>query len=373
MIERQMFKDAMEVVAQYQLHDCYGLEEFVIPCILQDKAPLVHKYLEDRKHLQRQYMRFLDGFVGLSEEEVKKRLKPYKDKKIMTLQYGRFSGKTIEKMICRLTSNDQSLQLDDVLPRFFRNRAEGNLRYKVQSRFTSNELSDEAYFGYVSDALKRADDKMRKYFITYLVATRNKDDAVRWVLYFNMPDTMIPPDLVSYMQNNPITVNEAAKNLKKYELYNEDTYIELFPNYPIIMVDNWISLSHLIEEIRNETVIGIDSEWKPQYLATGENIALLQVATSRAVYLIDFCILEEKLTLEQWKIFIKILLCGEATKLGFDLMNDLRALFAGPITYKLKPLEKDINNVICLKRMVENLLVIDDQFVNLTSKCIYLV
>lgn len=39
---------------------------------------------------------------------------------------------------------------------------------------------------------------------------------------------------------------------------------------------------------------------------------------------------------------------------GFDLTNDLRALFAGASTANIRSVADDLCNVVCLKRLVEN-------------------
>lgn len=52
MIDHHMFKEAMDVVEEFQLHNEYGLNEFIVPCLLQDKLSSVVKFMEPHKEIQ---------------------------------------------------------------------------------------------------------------------------------------------------------------------------------------------------------------------------------------------------------------------------------------------------------------------------------
>lgn len=87
----------------------------------------------------------------------------------------------------------------------------------------------------------------------------------------------------------------------------------LLDEFPVHVVDDWGKLEKLMQEISDEVTIAIDSEWKPHFVSTKEEIALIQIATSTAVYLVDVVVLEQRLTTPQWHHFFKILLCGNGT------------------------------------------------------------
>ncbi|KAJ1364054.1 hypothetical protein KIN20_024048 [Parelaphostrongylus tenuis] len=101
----------MDVAEEFELHHDYGLHEFVIPCILQDKLNAVVKYIGSDKQIQeppqddrlkrrpsawtvgpkededdesRELVTYLDGFVGPKQtSEVINRLRSFKDDEVM--------------------------------------------------------------------------------------------------------------------------------------------------------------------------------------------------------------------------------------------------------------------------------------------------
>ncbi|KAK5968448.1 3'-5' exonuclease domain-containing protein [Trichostrongylus colubriformis] len=358
MIDRHMFKEAMDVVEEFDLYHEYDLHAFVIPCLLQDKLSAVVKYIEKDRKMQERFVSYLDSFVGLSECDVIERLREYKDSQIMTMQYDRFTGKTIEKMIYRLT-NELDLSVESVAPNLLRARKEGDLRFKAQSRFVNCDLNDDAYFGHISETLREGDERLQMYFINFLTAQRNFEDAVRWVVYCNIPHARLPRRLQEYIRNMPEVLREAELNISRLEAraldVGEDD-AELMPGYPIIMISTWKQLSALTNKLMDETHIGIDSEWKPKITSHCENIALLQLATKDAVYLVDFCSLKmpNDVGEDYMGSFLRTLLCGPSVKIGFDLTNDMRALFSGAAMSHLRSITDDLRNVVCIKMMVEN-------------------
>ncbi|VDM72695.1 unnamed protein product [Strongylus vulgaris] len=95
-----------------------------------------------------------------------------------------------------------------------------------------------------------------------------------------------------------------------------DEGTELIPGYPIVVVEDRENFQKLVAKLENQEFIGIDSEWKAQYMCANESVALLQIAIIDAVYLVDFCALEKKLSENDWDALLRTLLCSRARKLG---------------------------------------------------------
>lgn len=94
----------------------------------------------------------------------------------------------------------------------------------------------------------------------------------------------------------------------------------------------------MLEKILCETVVGIDAEWKPNFLAMTEQytfililynnlkkitfrVALIQIALPKIVYLVDVVNLDNKLSESQWLHFFEILLCSQKIRKIGKLVN----------------------------------------------------
>ena len=63
LIKQRQFKKACEVANALEVHQEYGLEEFIIPLIVEEKAVVTEEFLTaSPKHAQ-DVIRFLDGLV----------------------------------------------------------------------------------------------------------------------------------------------------------------------------------------------------------------------------------------------------------------------------------------------------------------------
>ncbi|KAJ1352762.1 3_5_exonuc [Parelaphostrongylus tenuis] len=218
----------------------------------------------------------------------------------------------------------------------------------------------------IQEALRLEDERLKMYFINFLVGQSSFEDAVRWAVYCKISPSRLPRRLVDYIQMTPDALVNAERNIQRMEMraaeVEEEEAMELLPGFPILTVKTWTQLRALIDKFDNEPQIGIDSEWKPQYIAPCESIALLQIALADAVYLVDFCLLEKEMDENHWLLFLRALLCNSSMKIGFDLTNDLRALFASPSTHPLRYVLDEMSNVVCLKLLVTNLLEVDRRF-----------
>ncbi|OZC06221.1 3'-5' exonuclease, partial [Onchocerca flexuosa] len=238
----------------------------------------------------------------------------------------------------------------------------------------------------------QSDLALQKYFINYLCSNGWFNDAIRWVVFFNLIDSA-PRCLQPYLCNN--TVLEAQADLAKYMIISERasvTNVELFPGHPIKMIATLEDLEELYPVIKEADLIGIDTEWKPLFMCTINDqmtysiyrqnlfpcfsvrlnliskkvfqVALFQVCVQQCSYLIDVITLEKVLTEEQWLRFFKALFSDStAIKLGFDFLNDLRVLYAS-FPY-LQPLN-EMKNMVCILKLVKSLLTSNPSFLDLS-------
>uniref|UniRef100_A0A915EKV2 3'-5' exonuclease domain-containing protein n=1 Tax=Ditylenchus dipsaci TaxID=166011 RepID=A0A915EKV2_9BILA len=110
-----------------------------------------------------------------------------------------------------------------------------------------------------------------------------------------------------------------------------------------------------MDNLDAEKVIGIDTEGMPHFHSVKEQVALIQVASSTAVYLIDVIALKKVLDEKQWLTFFEIILFSDdVVTIGYDFNNDLRFLTSTfPCLSEYLP---RISNVFCLYRLLSEVL-----------------
>ncbi|CAG9540593.1 unnamed protein product [Cercopithifilaria johnstoni] len=357
MVSMANYRDAISCAILFGLQSHFTLIELVIPCMLQDRFIAVDAFIKNERKMQEELVRYFDNLIGLDERTVIHRYEDFRRRKIMTIPMSKLQKKAIEKLVAKLLATYNLPQ--EVAPKLSRSRREGALRHMTFIYFVERGITEEGYFDYVAQALQ-SDLTLQKYFINYLCSNGWFDDAVRWVVFYNIFD-YIPRSLQPYLCSN--TVLKAQADLARIISERASvTNVELFPGHPIEVIATPEDLEKLYPVIKEADLIGIDTEWKPLFMCTSERVALFQICVQRCSYLVDVITLENMLTEEQWTRFFKALFSdSNAIKLGFDFLNDLRVLHAS-FPY-LQPLE-EMKNVICMLKLVKSLLTSNPAFLD---------
>lgn len=203
---------------------------------------------------------------------------------------------------------------------------------------------------------------IREKYFNFLLDKGLGDKALYFAQLLKLPESQYPRRLAYYMENmQPNEIDSIRDNItKNLELRKRNQEIEqdfdcsLDDGTPIILVDSLESLDNVIEILRSggERLLGIDAEWRPHYLAAQEKISLIQIATSKTVFIIDVLRLEVELELTEaeWINFFDALFCTpNVRKIGYDFLNDIRVL-KSTFSFMSELFQKS-NNIICLYRL----------------------
>ncbi|VDK67117.1 unnamed protein product [Litomosoides sigmodontis] len=349
MVAMSNYRDAISCATLFGLQSHFTLNELVIPCMLQDRFSAVDAFIKNERKMQEELVRYFDNLIGLDERTIGRRYEDFRRKKIMTVPMSKLQKKAIEKLVVKLLATYNLPQ--EVAPKLSRCRREGALRHMAFMYFVERGITEEGYFDYVAQALQ-SDLALQKYFINYLCSNGWFNDAVRWVVFYNLIDRA-PCSLLPHLCSNSVLKAQADLSRiisKRASVAN----VELFPGHPIRVIATPEDLEKLYPIIGKADLIGIDAEWKPSFMCTSDRVALFQISVQGCSYLVDVITLENELTEKQWTQFFKLLFSeSNAIKLGFDFLNDLRVLQAS-FPY-LQPLE-EMRNVICLLKLVKSLL-----------------
>ncbi|CAK5074843.1 unnamed protein product [Meloidogyne enterolobii] len=203
---------------------------------------------------------------------------------------------------------------------------------------------------------------IREKYFNFLLDKGLGDKALYFAHLLKLPESQYPRRLAYFIENiQPNEIDSIRDNItKNLEIRKRNQEIEqefdcsLDDGTPIILVDSLESLDDVIEVLRNggEKLLGIDAEWRPHYLAADEKISLIQIATSKVVYIIDVLRLEVELELteSEWTNFFDALFCTpNVKKIGYDFINDIRVLKS---TFSfMSNLFLKSNNIICLYKL----------------------
>ncbi|VDN06570.1 unnamed protein product [Thelazia callipaeda] len=324
MIETKNYRNAIVCLTVFDMKSHFPIYDVVIPCIWRNHLSAVRTFMRNEKSMQLEVARYFDGLICPDEfcDAVDEHNYCLREVDISKNPALKFKGKKMEKLVSRLVDlNNLSFY---IVPNFTRCRRQDALKHIAFLYFNEQRVSEEGYFDYVAHALQ-SDTELQEFYVTFLYRKGRLNDAIRWVVHFGLIKCM-PGNLTLHMTSNAIT--EARVDLARLIIGRADiTNVELFPGCPITVIAHAKQLNKLCPIIEQADLIGIDSEWKPLFMCSYEKVALIQVCLRNSCYLIDVITLEKELTEWEWAKFFRVLFCdSKAIKIGFDFVNDMRAL-----------------------------------------------
>ncbi|XP_013417468.1 exonuclease mut-7 homolog isoform X1 [Lingula anatina] len=322
-------KEAATVASKLNLQSHFGIEEIIVPLLLQDKVNIIENYVFRDKQQQENVVALLDRMCDRSfdlEDLLSKsgisRSKIKRDK---------LHPKVLSKLAIRLMKLYQIPP--ELCPNICNARSLGGLKFLMYKRYIEQSLTGEIWNELVEGAVTT--DFLKEQLIDLLIGYNEVAEAVKWARYYNIDYEKLPEHLRDTMADAEYSSPEAESADWDSECYSEKevedaAYYSLdFPEENIIFVDNRRDfLQHIREISQPGNIIGMDAEWRPSFGAsTPQRMALFQLATQNVIILLDMLALTERLTAEDWKQFaVTVFASDHVLKLGYGFGSDLQML-----------------------------------------------
>uniref|UniRef100_A0A915EA72 3'-5' exonuclease domain-containing protein n=1 Tax=Ditylenchus dipsaci TaxID=166011 RepID=A0A915EA72_9BILA len=331
MIECKDWKRAITWVDFFDIKDKFPFEEIVCRLMVDNQENMLKTFVGEEPERRLKMIAYLDKLVGIKMKR-KGDLSPMES---LLLENTKRLEKAIPKYLKEYDlSESVAINALDLRRREY-------LMYN-HYMWKRDDISKENYDATVQEILAES-PYVCDYFLEYLCRMRLENQY--------------PSKLRRFKRDCPEEENEVHRKIEQEDAEKEilenaeEEYCELF-GLPVEVVNNWQGLQKVIKSISNENIVGIDCEWKPSFSAISQQVSLIQIAASKAIYLVDVMVLERKnLSEEQWLCFFEALFCTEQPrKIGFDFRNDLNVL---KNTFPfLSKIASKVQNLICLYRLL---------------------
>ncbi|ESO95750.1 hypothetical protein LOTGIDRAFT_116671 [Lottia gigantea] len=325
-IQQQKFKEAAVSITKLGLQDHFEVNEVLIPLLIQDKVNMLENYVIGRPELQKQVVELLDGlcdresnieeFISQSGVEVVKR--------------SNLNRKTLSKLAVRLMKLYQIPA--SLCPNISNARGYGALKYLLYKRYIEGTMGSGSWEEMVQSAVGDS-VYLKEQLLEQLMCYNDLKEAVKWAKSFELPDSSIPQpvlearDKFEQQQNTDDWDSEILSDKDMSVFY----YQLSLPLDNITVVDDKHLLKICSERLAiPDTVIGIDSEWKPSMGAETVGVALIQLAVQEHIFLFDMTTLITILSKEEICSFMELVFCNPDTiKLGYGFDADMHMLVKG--------------------------------------------
>ena len=344
------YKTACEAAVALEMFDWFPVRTFCLPLLLLNKATTMEVYLERSPQAARELVAFLDTFMENNLEKVGHLCSSYPD--IAPVGSNRFLNKSLDKMIKKYV--EAFSVPTSLIPQTCAKRASADLYYWVKQMFTEDEhsFSLDNWRQFIEKRVGSSQE-LRHQLINNLF---NFDitEAQHWnevfgFNYFDIQETEGQEDwetetVLLKDKNHNLAVpfknevppldgdpdeewNELGENTNLDEDDKDKYYKMKISNDKIVFVNTEDAFKDFLKTLGTEDAVGVDAEFVPPLPYQDQKISLLQVATLYKVFLLDFEVLPNVLTAQDFRdLSTGMFQNPNLVKVGFGLDGDIRLL-----------------------------------------------
>ncbi|XP_063336785.1 exonuclease mut-7 homolog isoform X2 [Pelmatolapia mariae] len=327
------YKEAATLGIKLNLQEELNMEEMCVPLIVQDKMSVAVSFVSGYSHLEERLVKLLDSWCHPSfcVEELNSQ---FPRLNLTKQRMEQIQPKMLTKHVLRLM---EKFKIDKGLcPNALHKRRLDSLRFLMYKRFVEKGMTEENWIDHVQYVV--ADDlELQIHLVEMLVKYSCLRKASQWSLRYNIPRNRLPCGVWETQQSLPralqqISLSDTAET-EEWELAQSHCgkfYQVPLTKYKVHFVDTPEALERCQSILLKEgVVVGVDMEWQPTFgCISTQQVALIQLAVSDQVFLIDLCarrFCEHPETIR----FIRSLFSQQSVlKLGYGMAGDLKCLLA---------------------------------------------
>jgi hypothetical protein len=321
-----MFKEAAFYALKLNVRDHFSTRDILLPLIVLDKVNIIQNYLDGSEPLQREFILFLDDTCKHGNERIALLNSSLSEEGVFGKEStSKLSVKQLEKLAQRLIKR-YNLPLND-FPHISVMNSRKAFHYILFQRYKMKQISDTNMDELLRAAVEGRSQQEQVLVVTELLRYKDIPAATRLARYCQIPRKFLPQEirlrLEEEVQFDPSVESHSTSD-------PGDVFYQLkLPQEKVHWVDGEVSLEECRRHVTMEgQIVAIDGEWRMAACNLGnERLALLQLATEDAIFLLDTLLLEKVVSESKLRRFLADLLTSDKVmKLGYGIDGDFRML-----------------------------------------------
>ncbi|KAL3284676.1 hypothetical protein HHI36_018827 [Cryptolaemus montrouzieri] len=326
MISKKKYKEACQSVILFGLQEKFSLEDFLVPLIYQDKLFLLDEYLATSPKHQEEIVVYMDKLLGMPS--VRQAVLVFASEHSLTeVKWEKMQSKPFKKLITRLV---KKFDLPSFLtPNLNKRRNAGALHFLLQKRYIDETFSDESWKEMVQEAI--GDDlDLQKELVIQIACYGDFAEALKWAHFYHVDREHWPNNVRLFADDKHIEPSNAAQEeLECWDEPQQPTEYHKFPLNPdeIFLVNSVESFSEFLNlGLLDMDIVGLDCEWKPSFGGQKSELALMQIATRKKVYILDVPALSSNVPHAWNELNNSLFNKCDILKLGFGFTSDISVI-----------------------------------------------
>ncbi|XP_054712950.1 exonuclease mut-7 homolog, partial [Uloborus diversus] len=315
LLVHRKLSEAAFCIRAMNLHHEYPMEKVILPLLFEGIVHPVIIYLSDHQEMQLAVVKHIDSLIDMkatdpSSPEFKKSRKLFK---------------TLNTLVNVLKIPPEACKN----LHYFRSR--GAL-YVLIKRRLDQSIAEDVWEEMVMQIVQK-NEELKQFLVNILMSKNDIKTAMKMAEKLNITvdcsnlenANVNNSDLEDFQNEDIVELSESENNTK------EDNLCEHL-EFPLSLSDiKLISYKEdfiqFIDEIKKYKMVGIDSEWKPQFGLSRDRLSLIQLAVHDKVFILDILALDKCLDFEDWDLLTDdVFGNSNIVKLGCGIMSDVNMI-----------------------------------------------
>ncbi|XP_033340040.2 exonuclease mut-7 homolog [Megalopta genalis] len=326
MIAEKRFKPAAQYATVLKLQKRFiDVEVLLLPLILQNKLSLVDEFIAGEPELQISLVQYLDSLI--TSDMNMKLIKFISEHNIPDIKISTTECKPMIKLVARFVKLHNLPQ--SICQNVNDKRNEGALHFLIHKRYSDYSLSQASWREMAQEAIGN-NKKLQLDLLRLLVNVKDAREGLYWAKKFDIPKQQWPWAITyeaEQIEANEMNQGASTSKEETHDWYNSDSinYHELcLERNCVTVVDNSQKFEEFLDiGLKDVFIVGIDTEWKPNFGSTQTELALIQIATEFKVYILDVTVMANTAN-DLWsELELTLFENPNIIKLGFGIKHDL--------------------------------------------------
>ncbi|XP_076036984.1 exonuclease mut-7 homolog isoform X2 [Oratosquilla oratoria] len=326
MLKQHRFKDVCPLATFLNLQSHFTMDELLCPLLLEDKISVIEDFLAGSPRHQKEFLTLLDNIVGkvVFVEDLIQRHNVGQIQKVK-------SKKNLTNVATRIL---KKYKLDiAICPHIEKRKQLSSLRYLFYKHFIEHGMPMKAFRSLLHDAVQD-NEALQLAVLDFSVEYHSPELGAYFAKRYDIAPEKVPHQIADAMKKDLDEISSALDSsvdgdvsYASSEEKGDEFYTLKIPDENVLMIDTVDSFVECLEILKKKDLVAIDTEWKPTFgIGQEETAALLQIAISTHVYLIDIFTLRSVLQTEHWDMIKFLFTSPDITVLGYGINGDMSSI-----------------------------------------------
>lgn len=265
LITAKHYKEAGQIACDLQLYNEFGLDDFLIPLLLQDKLGIFEDYLDKAVEVRASTIELLDSFLQ-RDSSVRSVCDYYIVKyDLQDVKYEKLHKKPVAKLLNRLL---RKYHLSDSLaPNMKKQKEFGSLFFILRKNFVEKSLNQASFDEMVKDTIGKDNRELQAELVNSCYSYGSLEDAVLWTKYYKLSLDDVPSQVRNAILNGgPIEGRhheEKSKSDSQLELggsFDENIHTLSLDESCVLLISDVQSYYAMINDLKNAKIISCKFE-----------------------------------------------------------------------------------------------------------------